>query len=280
MGAADLTFGIEIETTIDYAVATSNGLRVGSYYQGIQVPYLPAGWVAKSDGSIRGENGQIGCEIVSPILKGAEGLSQVIEVAKTLEEKGHRVNSSCGVHVHVGWSRFWPSEALARLITVVAYAENGIYAITGTKNRERGVYCGGVRKYGNDKAAKQNLDTNRYHLLNLNNLASGRKETVEFRAFSGSLNPVKLVGWVQVCLGMVEMALNNNRKSPWNPKRSEVRIGHKGRGECEYLMWYLGWLGNNRPLRGWISPAQHPFFTKEDVINEFRRLADKYDEMI
>ena len=36
---------------------------------------------------------------------------------------------------------------MARLFTIVAYVEEGQYTITGTKSRERGIHCGGVRKY-------------------------------------------------------------------------------------------------------------------------------------
>ena len=73
MNASELTFGIEIETTVSQATAVLNGLQVGSYSRGQQVPYLPEGWMAKHDGSIQGEAGRIGAEIVSPILRGAEG---------------------------------------------------------------------------------------------------------------------------------------------------------------------------------------------------------------
>lgn len=283
MNASELTFGIEIETTVAEATAALNGLRIGSYYsRGEQVPYLPAGWVAKRDGSIQGEQGRIGAEIVSPILRGAEGLAQVIEVAKILEAKGHRVNLTCGVHVHVGWSRYWPSDALARLISLVASVEKGLYAITGTKNRERGRYCGGVRKYGNDKAAKRCMDQDRYHLLNLANLASGQKETVEFRAFSGSLNPVKLAGWIQVCLGLVEKALNGKKKAPWHPKRNCKTFNPAKVGQLETfrLLLALGWAEEKKAHLGWIAEAQFPFPNRQHVMSEFRRLAKKYDEML
>ena len=103
MNANDLTFGIEIETIAPDTAVRNDGLRIGSYKHGIQVPYLPAGWTAEADGSIDNSNGGHKCEIVSPILRGAEGLAQVAEVLRTLEAKGHRVNASCGVHVHVGW---------------------------------------------------------------------------------------------------------------------------------------------------------------------------------
>jgi hypothetical protein len=49
-------------------------------------------------------------------------------------------------------------------VTIVAYAEKGLYAITGTKSRERGRYCGGVRQYGNAKDAKPVLDRNATNL--------------------------------------------------------------------------------------------------------------------
>ena len=217
MNANDLTFGIEIETIASDHAVRHDGLRIGSYKHGIQVPYLPTGWTAEADGSINNAGGGHKCEIVSPILRGEEGIAQAAEVLRMLEAKGHRVNASCGVHVHVGWRRDWPSEALARLVTIVAYVEKGLYAITGSKSRERGTFCGGVRKYGNDKTAKPNLDRNRYHALNLTNLARGTKDTVEFRVFSGTTNTTKVVGWIQVCLGLVERALNGKRHPPSPP---------------------------------------------------------------
>lgn len=277
MNASELTFGVEIETTVNLSQAAANGLNIGSYYSGFQVPYLPAGWVAKRDGSIHSENGRIGCEIVSPVLRGAEGLAQVLEVCRVLEEKGHRVNASCGVHVHVGWSRYWPSSSLARLISIVSSVEKGLYAITGTKNRERGSYCGGVRKYGNDKAAKMNLDQNRYHALNLTNLANGSKETVEFRVFSGSTSGIKIVGWIQVCLGMVEKALNGKKKAPWEPKRNTKNANPAKVGQLETfrLLLSLGWAEEKKYHYGYICNQ----VSREAVMAEFRRLAKKYDEM-
>ncbi len=286
MNAADLTFGIEIETIAPTSAVQEHGLRIGAYKHGIQVPYLPAGWTASDDGSIRTNGRGLPCEIVSPILKGAEGIAQVIEVINALNAYGHRVNESCGTHVHVGWKRSWSSISLARLITIVAYLENGLYAITGTKSRERGAngtcYTKGLRRYGNDKTAKVTLDRDRYHTLNLTNLASGTKETVEFRAFGGSLNATKVCGWIQVCLGLVERALNGKRSPKWDPKPLKGGWAKAGLGqsETERLMGFLAWgegyakqHGGNS--YGWVSDA-----VDHDAIKaEFRRLAKKYDAM-
>ena len=283
MNANEMTFGIEIETIAPESALRDDGLRIGSYHYGTQVPYLPTGWKAERDGSIRTAAGGHACEIVSPVLRGADGLAQVAEVVKTLEAKGHRVNASCGVHIHVGWSRDLPADALARLVTIVAYCERGLYAITGTKSRERGTYCGGVRKYGNGKDAKPALDRNRFHALNLTNLANGRNETVEFRVFSGSLNPTKILGWIQVCLGLAERAINGKRTPRWNPNppKGGWKKAGPGQSETERLMGYLAWGAGYARTHGgrqygWISDA----IPQDQVKREFRRLAAKYDSQI
>jgi Putative amidoligase enzyme len=280
MNASDLTFGIEIETIAPDSAVRNDGLRIGPYKHGIQVPYLPAGWKAEADGSINNGHGGHKCEIVSPILQGTEGLALVIEVLRTLEAKGHKVNASCGVHVHVGWKREWSSDALARLVTIVAYVEKGLYAITGSKQRERGMYCGGVRKYGDEKRAKDQLEQARYHTLNLTNLARGTKDTVEFRVFSGTLKAVKVVGWVQVCLGLVERALVGKRMPSWSPKPLSGGWKKKGEGasEAERLMGYLAWGAGYARIHGgrqfgWVGDA----IPQTEIKAEFRRLAKKYD---
>jgi hypothetical protein len=82
--ANQLTFGVEIETIAPASAVAVGGLRIGSYRHGIQVPYLPPGWTAERDGSISGLEGGHACEIVSPVLCGADGLAQVAVVPKVL----------------------------------------------------------------------------------------------------------------------------------------------------------------------------------------------------
>lgn len=281
MHANELTFGIEIETIAPTSAIEAHGLRIGAYRHGIQVPYLPAGWTAESDGSINNANGGHKCEIVSPVLRGSEGLAQVVEVLAALAAKGHRVNASCGVHVHIGWPRGLPDEVLARLVTIVAYCEGGLFAITGTKNRERCAYCGGVRRYGGNKPAKDQIESRRYHALNLTNLGVGRKHTVEFRVFSGSLSATKVVGWIQVCVGLVERALVAKRNPRWSPKPPSGgwKKAGPGQSEAERLMGYLAWGAGYARIHGgrqfgWLGDV----IPQDAIKAEFRRLAKKYDE--
>jgi hypothetical protein len=277
--ASEMTFGVEIETVASPTEASASGLRIGGYHHGEQVPYLPTGWLATRDGSINDSDG-LSCEIVSPVLHGAAGLAEVGQALAALREHGHKVNASCGVHVHVGWNRSLPAEALARLVVIAAYAERGLYAITGTKHRERGTYCGGVRRYGNEKTAKESLDRNRYHALNLTNLANHVRDTVEFRVFSGSLDATKVAGWVQVCLGLVVRAIDSKKAPTWTPKPCTGGWAKKGAGasEAERLMGYLAWGAGYAKIHGgqmygWISDA----VPQDAVKAEFRRLAKKYD---
>jgi len=276
--AQEFTFGVEIETIVPYL----NEIRIGNYHNGIQVPYLPHGWTAQRDGSIRGTRDTLPCEIVSPILKGEAGIKELIKVVKILKEKGHKVNDSCGVHVHVGFGGKTATE-LAKLITITAYLEKALYAITGTKSRERGSYCDSVKQYDNAKKYRDEMrvaDGARYKVLNIRNLTPGGKGTVEFRCFSGSLNVEKIVGWVQVSLGIVEKALTCKRCPAWDGKKPTGVWKKEGDGatECERLLAYLCW-GNygKHPshLRayGWISNE-----IKQDTVKAtLRTLAAKYD---
>jgi len=279
-----LTFGVEIETTVPYDTLDANRMTIGGYHAGIQVPYLPAGWKAERDASITsGRSGFTGCEIVSPILKGAAGIAEVIRAVETLNEKGHRVNKSCGVHVHVGFAGK-SAEELSRLITLVSFLEKGLYAVTGTKARERSNWCMSTKKVSHYnsteiKSAKQFLRhkaNEKYSILNVRPLTSDKK-TVEFRVFSGSLDAVKVVGWIMACLGIVEKALTDKRAMKWDaPDMTQSKtLGKGGIGatEVERLLFILGW-GKKDKNYGWLDAGVE----MKTIKTEFRRLAQKYDE--
>ena len=70
MNANELTFGVELETTIP-----AGAIPVGSYHNAAAAVGLPVGWNVKHDGSIRAGRGRQGAEFVSPILRGADGIA-------------------------------------------------------------------------------------------------------------------------------------------------------------------------------------------------------------
>src|SRR5262249_7792792 len=95
----ELTFGIEIETTIP----ASSPVNVGHPGQAAAVPQLRGEWKADRDPSIRCRSGQKQCEFVSPVFKGTEGLKQLVADVATIKSLGATVNESCGLHIHVGF---------------------------------------------------------------------------------------------------------------------------------------------------------------------------------
>ncbi len=248
MNANDIAFGIEFETTLP----TNDTTPIGRYHGGTQVAWLPEGWKAENDSSIRAmAPHRKGCEFVSPKLRGYEGLQQVENAVDQINARGAKVNESCGVHVTVEWNG--DAAALARLISLVGNHERAIFASTGTKRREQNIYSKRIKQYGNMDHAKRKCESDRYHLLNLTHLARGNNR-IEFRAFAGTLNKDKILGYIQMCLGLVELALSTRRCSDWDYARKDGtkscwdRPG-AGQGETELnrLYYRLGWT------KGWYK---------------------------
>ena len=278
MQASEINFGVEFETTLPMNDTT----HIGHYHSGCQVNWLPAGWKAERDSSIRCQAGRKACEFVSPKLNGPEGLHQVGEALAQIRIRGAKVNESCGVHVTVGWNG--DAAALARLISLVGNHEKAMYASTGTKRRERVIYTKSIKVYGNRNDAKLKCDSDRYHLLNLTHLARGQKR-IEFRVFAGTLNTTKAQAYIQMCLGLVELAINSKRCSDWNYTKAEGKRScwdRNGDGETELnrLFYRLGWT------KGWYKGALKDKRYGEicdarewkTIKNKLVQLARKYDQ--
>jgi Putative amidoligase enzyme len=270
MTAAEITFGIEIECFIP----AENAPVVGAYHRGWQIAGLPQGWNAQSDGSIQPESGYVGVEVVSPILKGADGVRQIKAVCEWLKQVGAKVNKSTGFHVHVGFDR-QNEEQMAKLVTVVANFEKAIYASSGTKNREQGHYCQSVQNSILHKNGQLNR-VSRYHVLNV---MTG-KPTVEFRAFAGTISFTKIVAHVRTCLGIVEKTLKIKRLPKWTAKTpietSPIHRGGEGETALTRLFYWLGWTKGREDYTFGLEGEEGPSI--EECKKELVRLARKYDE--
>ncbi len=284
MNASEICFGVEFETTLP----NSDTTPIGPYHHGIQVPWLPDGWKAERDSSIRPlVPGRKGCEFVSPKLTGYEGLQDVLQAVEKIREHGGRVNHSCGIHITITFDG--DAAALARLISLVANHEKGIYASTGTKRRERNIYSKNIKTYGNHDDAKARCERDRYHLLNLTHLARGRNR-IEFRCFAASLNPTKIAGYIMLCLGLVELAVSARRRSSWDyAKRPGTRScwdrpgAGVGETELNRLFYRLGWTkgwykGANRDKRYGELRADGQAPDWNAIKKKLLALASKYDQ--
>jgi hypothetical protein len=277
MNANDMTYGVEIECYVPQELVTSGRINAGPRHAGRQVSELPVGWNAQHDGSLGYRRGRQGVEIVSPVLRGAEGLRQIVAVCAWLSRNGASVSVSCGFHVHVG---FDPADraGLERLLAVVANYEDALFASTGTQRRERSSWCKSVRRNAALQAGQ--LVNDRYHVLNVTNIVNGTKPTVEFRAFGGTINAGKIIAHVRQCLGLVEKALETSQKAAWTPKPTKEGspLGRKGKGlgALTRLLYRLGWTrGQSKKVYGEVVGEGLP--TMERSKAELRRLARKYD---
>jgi hypothetical protein len=276
--ASEMTFGVEIEVYLP----TSIRVQLGQYHSGIQVPELPLGWTAEHDGSLcYGPAGHYGAEIVSPVLRGPDGLRQIKTVCDWLNAVGARVNRSTGFHVHIGFDRT-DKRALRRLVTLVANFEKALFAITGTHSRERGTYCRTVQndtlyqRVFKDGTASQQSTCGRYHVLNLTSV----KPTVEFRVFAGTTSPTKAISYVRTCLALVEKAMKASRIAKWVAKTpvptSPLHRSGEGQTATTRLFYALGWTkGEQSHVYGDVGGED--LLTIDEGKKELMRLARKYD---
>jgi hypothetical protein len=278
MNANEMTFGCEFEVTMP----AENAPVAGAYHRGQQITGLPEGWNAQSDGSIHcTARGHVGVEIVSPILKGADGIRQIKLVCQWLKANGAKVNQSTGFHVHVGCER--NDTLVGRIAHLTANFEKALYAATGTKSRERGHYCQPIQSNSSFQARfvnGQRAAVARYHSLNVTNLDNGTKPTVEFRVFAGTINPLKAIGYIRLCLGLVEKAATMKRTTKWvaKPTVETSPIHRNGDGQtCLTRLFYaLGWTkGRESFTFGNVEAEGAP--TIKACKKELMKMARKYD---
>lgn len=260
-----LTFGVEVEFGCNdlekVKRAVARVLRSDDYEHGDTRLIAPDGrvWSFVHDGSISGF--AYGAEFVTPILK-YEDLDLFQECVRAIRQNGGKVNTSCGLHVHVGAEDFTPS-SLRTLMNVVANKEDLLYAAAGvnrmrlerwaqpadqavlaevnrvkpkTKEQLAMIWYGVNSRQGLEYSIHQHYHPSRYHLLNLHSYFY--RGTVEYRLFNGSLHAGQIKAYVVMCLAISADALNRKFASVARPTVSDnqkytfrtwvIRIGLNG----------------------------------------------------
>jgi len=187
-------------------------------------------WKVVSDGSIQceargGRNASrlYSVEVVSPICK-YEDMERIQEIVRQLRQAGAKVNSSCGIHIHVDASRH-TAQTLRNIVNIMASKEDLLYK-TLKVQIGREYYCKkadlrfldqlnnrppktmeALEQLWYDGASRRHThyDTSRYHALNLHSVFS--KGTVEFRMFNSTLHAGEVKSYIQLCLAISNQAL-------------------------------------------------------------------------
>lgn len=118
MPLSNRTYGVEIEFigSFDSLKAALTSLGIPSVINQNDDHSDFSQWKITPDGSVHN-----GGELISPILRGTEGLGQITTVCQALVQAGCSVNQHCGLHVHVDGSDLTVQDAVN---IIKRYADN------------------------------------------------------------------------------------------------------------------------------------------------------------
>jgi len=223
------TFGIEIELSIPESSRDVHGhllSRRVNCIHAVPSERAPAGfWKVTSDSSIRCPAGRPNCqkvEIVSPVLTGGRGLSELHHVLQVIKSLSPAVNRSMGVHVHIGLRNF-SFEGIKKICQQFVKHEDTFDQIVPPSRRGNGNQYAKSNRLAPQLATLSNKEANlkiarcrdvkelcrtmcpdRYYKLNLQ--AYHKHGTMEFRQHSGSTAYTKLGYWVRLLVAFCNNA--------------------------------------------------------------------------
>jgi len=220
---SQMSFGVELESYDSNNKLDGIGRYHGRNIDDQEFPsFLPSfkrkgisnKWKVEEDGSL-GENG---CEFVSPVLYGSEGINNVCQVMDILKRKGFSVDRSCGIHIHVGLKGIVGNNKvddqvsfLSRLVKSMFNYQGSFFGSCGKVRRDKNRYSRPLKVGENllslvndvslkSKGSKSIDDFSRvvsssekYRCLNISKLRNSHSggspsSSIEFRYPEGSLN--------------------------------------------------------------------------------------------
>lgn len=212
----DRKFGIEIEAfgvnrnTLERAL-TNAGINVNTETYNHETRNY---WKLITDASV---NGTHGFELVSPPLKGEDGLEELKIVCRVLKEKNVKINKSCGLHIHHE-VRDYKVKNFKNLYINYARLEKSIDKFMPNSRREsNNYYLKSMVKENYENKIKNSRDlrsierniTRRDRYYKLNTQSYWRYGTVEFRQHSGTIEFDKISNWILFTSRLVEFSKNN-----------------------------------------------------------------------
>lgn len=218
------TYGVEIENCGTYdqmqkVVSKLNQLGLPIQMQGYN-HITCSTWKVVSDSSC-------GYELVSPILKGDDGLRQIEMVCRVLNDVGVKVNKKCGLHVHHGASDLSIQHFRNLYYLYIRYEDTIDSMMPESRRKDNNYYCKSMKvaramESNTDKTVEAikrartigELDAlygTRYVKLNVQSYV--RYGTIEFRQHSGTTDFDKIANWVKFTNAMIVKAKTSNVRS-------------------------------------------------------------------
>lgn len=170
-------------------------------------------WKIMTDGSLRADDKtEYMLEIVSPILSGRAGWTQLEIMTLVAEKVGLRVNSTCGTHAHIGVAEeSWNTLRNVIVNYSLAFAAYGKVLEESRRRTDwadnyNSSQLGRIRNAGSLDAAARAIG-GRYYAVNLQ--AYARHKTLEFRQHGATLDFRKIQSWVKDKMELVTWSRSN-----------------------------------------------------------------------
>lgn len=157
-----------------------------------------------------------GYELVSPILKGREGLRQLKIACEALNEAGVTVDRRCGLHVHHDVNDYSVKQITNIFALYVKLEETIDTLMPQSRRRNNNTYCQSLFGYRSQqdilnrlKEVKViedigNIWSSRYVKVNFQSYI--KYGTIEFRQHSGTIEFEKMYNWILITQQIVERA--------------------------------------------------------------------------
>lgn len=248
IGIKDQCFGVEVEMT---GITREQAAHALADYFGTSPQYLGTGydtwgatdpegkvWKLMSDASIRAERKtrtgytsnagtSYHVEMVTPKLT-YEELPKFQECIRRVRAAGAKVNSSCGIHVHVDAANH-NRQSLKNLIGIMYSKEDILFKALQVNESRASRWCQKVREpmlrqartlsseetkdltqlesiwYEGDIGNDEHYNWTRYYALNLHSVFY--RGTVEWRCFNSTLHAGRAAAYVNLCLAISAQAI-------------------------------------------------------------------------
>ena len=267
IGIKEQAFGMELEftgltreeaaRTIAQVIGGTAAYVGGTYKAWTATDAQGRKWTVESDSSVATDGGEQ-CEFVTPKCT-YDDIPTVQECVRALRKAKAKVNSSCGLHIHIDGANHTP-RSLKNLVFTFRAKEDLIFKAVGTQRSRLEHWCkpiddklvDSIKKlkttdnsslrstwYGtyddwHDESA--HYHASRYHALNLHSL--WYRGTVEFRLFEATLHAGEIRAYITLCLAMSAQAIN--------AKRASADVLDNGNDKYAMRCWLLrlGFIGD------------------------------------
>lgn len=213
----DRTYGVEIEffgVKPDVVVEALENAGINASYRGY-THTTTSYWKIVTDSSVtnKGTGTYAGLELVSPVLKGEEGLKQLQICCRVLDELGAKVDKSCGLHVHLDARDLTLQHWKNTVVFYHNYQRSIDKMLPKSRRSGQNQYCQPFMERDlKDISALKTLSqlrdyaeyTSRYKVINVTSFL--RHGTIEFREHSGTIDFEKIYNWLQFCMVVIEKA--------------------------------------------------------------------------